>query len=138
MNQTEEHLEMTKFMVPKGIHLREELILDNIYNKIKYKTRVVVAIYNKGDYDEELTEIKETARKSAGFLGMRIAFISDPKLVKRIKKETNLFGEASMNSIIVRRYDDDTKFLDLLQVEAHGNAYHWIWKKSLKEVEEMS
>ena len=124
-------------MVPKGIELRDELILGDIYNDIKYKTRVIIAIYNKGDYDEELNNIKETARKSAHMLGMRIGYVSDPKLVKKLKKETSWFGDASMNSIILKRYDGETKFLDLLQVEAHGNAYHWIWKKTVKDVEEL-
>ena len=105
---------MTKFMVLKGITFREELVLGDLYKNMKFKTRVIICIYNKGDYDEELSNIKETARKSASMLNIRIGFVSDPKLVKKLKKETSWFGDASMNSIILKRYDGETKFLDLL------------------------
>jgi hypothetical protein len=125
-------------MMPTGIKLRPELLLEEIYKKFQFKTRVVVAIYNKGDYDEELQTIKEVARRSAHMHSLRIGLVSDPKLVKKLKKETSWFGDASLNTMILKRYDGELFNLDLLQVSLQENAYHWIWKKSIKEVEQLS
>ena len=138
LNQEEEHKEITKFMVPKGTEIRSELMLDDTYQNLIYKTRIIVFIYNKGDYDEELDGIREDARKSALMLNMRIALVSDPKLVKRLKKETSWFGDASMNTMILKRYDGEIMNLDLLQINSIGNAYFWMWKKSIKDVEELN
>lgn len=43
-----------------------------------------------------------------------------------------------MNSIILKRYDGEVFHLDLLQFEITENAYAWIAKKSIKEVEELT
>lgn len=133
-----EHPEKTRFMMPTGITLRDELYLGDMYKEFKYKTRVIVFIYNTGDYDEEIETLKEAARKSAHMLNLRIGFVSNPKIVKKLKKETSWFGDASLNTMILKRYDGELVNLDLLQVSMNENAYHWIWRKSLKEVEALT
>ena len=40
-------------------------MLGEDYKNLKFKTRVVVFIYNKGDYDEELEAVKYAAQMSA-------------------------------------------------------------------------
>jgi hypothetical protein len=82
--------------------------------------------------------MKEAARKSAQMLNLRIGFVSNPKLVKKLKKETSWFGDASLNTMILKRYDGELFNLDLLQVSMNENAYHWIWRKSVKDVESLS
>jgi len=106
--------EMTKFLVPKGKDLRSELMLGDMYTSNKFKTRVIACVYNKGDYDEELEEIKKVARRSAGNLNIRIGVVTDPKLVKVLKKETSWFGDASLNTVIMKRYDGKIFNLDML------------------------
>jgi len=71
-------------------------------------------------------------------LNLRIAIVTDPKLVKKLKKETSWFGDASLNTLLVKRYDGEIFNLDLLQVSLHENAYAWIWKKSMREIEPLS
>lgn len=95
-------------------------------------------VYNKGDYNEELESIKDAARKSANKFGLRVGVVTEPRLVKKLKKETSWFGEASLNSIILKRYDGEIFNLDLLQMNIVHNAFFWIWKKSVKDVEELS
>ena len=100
-----EHSELTKFMLPTGTSLRPSLSLGHLYQSQKYKTRVIVCIYNKGDYEEELSAIRDIARKSAGMLNLRIGLVSDPRMVKTLKKETSWFGDATLNTMILKRYD---------------------------------
>lgn len=138
LNVNAEHEEKTKFMMPTGVELRPELMLDRLYKDLKYKTRAIICIYNRGDYDEEIESLKEVARRSAHMLNLRIGIVSDAKLVKKLKKETHWFGDASLNTLIVKRYDGELFNLDLLQVSMQENAYAWIWKKSIKEVEAMN
>ena len=71
---------------------------------------------------------------------MRIGVVSKPKLVKSIKKsqQAGWFGDASMNSIVLKRYDNEVFHLDLLEVQIVENAYYWIAKKSIKQVEELN
>ena len=38
----------------------------------------------------------------------------DPKLVKQVKQSETWFGEASFNTLILKRYDGDINYLDLL------------------------
>lgn len=78
-----EHKEVTRFMLPpKGLERNDYLDLDEQYMDKKFKTRVICMVYNKGDYDEELEEIRKVARKSAASLHIRIALVSDPRLIK--------------------------------------------------------
>ena len=43
-----------------------------------------------------------------------------------------------MNSIVLKRYDNEIFHLDLLEVQIVENAYYWIAKKSIKEVEQLN
>lgn len=138
LNVNAEHEEKTKFMMPTGVELRPELMLGRLYNNLVFKTRAIICIYNRGDYDEEIESLKDVARRSAHMLNLRIGIVSDAKLVKKLKKETHWFGDASLNTLIVKRYDGELFNLDLLQVSMQENAFSWIWKKSIKEVEAMS
>lgn len=140
LNVNNEHMEHTKFFLPTGTVLSSDLHLGDIYSSKKFKTRVIACVYNKGDYEEELNEIRSAARKSANRFNLRIAIVTDPRLVKSLKKETSWFGDASLNTIILKRYDDTMFNLDLLQVSISGNsnAFFWMWKKSIKEVEELN
>lgn len=101
---------------------------------------MIVFVYNIDDYDEELEAVKYAARMSANRINLRVGLVSKPKLVKQIKKsqQAGWFGDASMNSIILKRYDNEIFYLDLLEVKIVENAYFWIAKKSIKEVEPLT
>ena len=43
-----------------------------------------------------------------------------------------------MNSLVLKRYDNEVFNIDLLQIDMSENAYSWIHKKSVKEVEELN
>ena len=72
-------------------------------------------IYNKGDYDEELNSVKLAGRSTANRINLRLGFVTDPKLIKHMKQSGETwFGEASFNTLILKRYDGDIAYLDLL------------------------
>ena len=53
---------------------------------VLYKTRVVAFIYDPDDYDEELRELKRSARKLANFKGIRIGLVTNQKMIRHYKK----------------------------------------------------
>lgn len=71
-------------------------------------------IYNKGDYDEELNSVKLAGRSTANRINLRLGFVTDPKLIKQMKQSETWFGEASFNTLILKRHDGDITYLDLL------------------------
>jgi hypothetical protein len=107
-NNGAEHIEKTRFLgsnAPK---------LGKAYDEEIYKTRAIVFIYNKGDYDEELNSVKLAGRSTANRMNLRLGFVTDPKLIKHMKQSETWFGEASFNTLILKRYDGDITYLDLL------------------------
>lgn len=81
----------------------------------RYKTRVLVIVYEKNDYDEELKDIKQAARFLANREEIRIGLLFDQKLVRKYKKETSWFeNSASFNSFILKRYDGEIFVTDMI------------------------
>jgi hypothetical protein len=95
------------------------------YANLKYKTRVLVLIYEKGDYDEEIKEIKMAARFLANREEVRIGLVTDSKMIKKYKKEQpNWFkSRSSFNSMVIKRYDGEVFVVDLISREEMTSAY---------------
>ena len=113
-------------------------MLKEEYKALEFKTRVIVFVFNKGDYDAELGEVRTTARRMAKRPDTRMAMVTDPKLIKKLKQSTGWFGDASLNTLILKRYDGEVFNFDLLGEGFIGNTYIWANKKKVKEVEELS
>ena len=114
-------------------------MLKDDYNELKYKTRAIIFVFNKGDYDAELEEVRKTARRAAKRPDTRLAMVTDPKLIKKYKQGTGWFGDASLNTFIMKRYDGEIFVFNLIGEEQFiGSVYSWLMKKKVKEVEEMS
>ena len=73
-------------------------------------------IYEKDDYDEEIKAIKDAGRFLASRRDLRIALLTDKKLIKKFKKENSTFFESteSFTSLIVKRYDSKIFVQDLI------------------------
>lgn len=84
------------------------------FNTYKFATRVLVIIYDKQDYDEELKDIKNAARFLANRDEVRLAILNDAKIIKKLKKETSWFSRSSFNSFIVKRYDEKVFVTDMI------------------------
>ena len=99
---------------------------------------MVVFAYDRGDYDEEILKIKESARIQAKRDDFRIAICSDKKLIKKLKKSTNWFKDESLSSIVLKRYDGEYISLGLMEPVVLNEFNLWVSRKSLKDVEELS
>ena len=102
----------------------------------KFDTRVILFVYNPDDYDEEILAIKNAALKSIDRPELVFGIVRDPKIVKKMKQTTSWFQ--SFNSLVVKRYDGEFFSMDMLDSQAISQAYSWIHKKSIMEVEELS
>ena len=111
----------------------------NSDKETRIKTHVVCFLYDKGEYKEELQNLRREAKHLATRDNLRIALVDNPKLVRKMKigKYGNkLFAHVSMSSMDLRRYDGALKVLDI----TGGDTVQfspWINKQSLKEVEEL-
>jgi len=84
----------------------------------KYVTRVLVLIFDKNDYDEELNDIRAGIRFISNRVDLRAGLVTDKKVLKKIKKETNWFeNESSFTSLVVKRYDGNIEIVDLMNTE---------------------
>ena len=52
---------------------------------MKHKTRVLVFMFDKDEYQAEMKSIRESARICAQRLGLRVGLVEDPKLIRLYK-----------------------------------------------------
>lgn len=92
-------------------------------------------------YKEELSLLKDHALAQAKRDDLRIAKITDPKIVKKYKKQYNRewFGEFSSNSIVLFKKktatDDNVRFYDLASDTSDIGI--WLIQQSLDPVDEL-
>jgi hypothetical protein len=75
----QEYEEKTKFFEIKPIYL------GGAYTERKAKTRVIAFIFDKEDFIDELKSLRFTGRASAKREELRIAIVTDKKLIKKYK-----------------------------------------------------
>ena len=83
---------------------------------------MLVILFEKDDYDEELKDIRQASKYLSNREEVRIGLLSDKKLIKRYKKETSWFeSSAAFNSFIVKRYDGEMFINDLITTQSFKN-----------------
>ncbi|CAI2361603.1 unnamed protein product [Moneuplotes crassus] len=113
------------------------------FPKFRKITRVIAFINDKRDFADEIKQLKDTALLFSGREDLRVAKVTDKKLVTKYKKMYNLewFSEVSSNSIVMIKKDHDRsspiiKYYDLnTQTELFTE---WINQNSLEPLEEIS
>mmetsp|Transcript_16561 Transcript_16561/g.28176 ORF Transcript_16561/g.28176 Transcript_16561/m.28176 type:complete len:297 (+) Transcript_16561:287-1177(+) len=134
LDQKKEWVEKSKFI--KGA--AEDLVMGDAYKRLQFKTRVIAFFYSKQDYDEELNAVRDVARRLARREQFRIALVSDPEIIKSLREKTSWFHDNSPNALVLKRYDGEEFNIDTIEVNVVSNAYAWVVKKSIKEVEELN
>jgi hypothetical protein len=116
------------------------VFLGDTYKNRKIKTRVIAFLFDKKDFNDELSNLRFAGKISAKRDELRIGMVTDKKLIKKYKANhgTLWFPEGSYSTIVLKRYDGKTFNHDPLQGEPALGFVYWINKKSIKEVEEMS
>ena len=59
--------------------------------RLKYKTRVLVFMFDKGEYKAEMNTIREAGRINAQRLSVRMGLVTDPKLIRLYKARKGNF-----------------------------------------------
>lgn len=73
----------------------------------------MVFAHDHEDFEQEIEAVAKSARFSARRIDIRYGIVTDRSLIKKYKKTTNWFPDASLNSIVLRRYDGETMRMDL-------------------------
>lgn len=134
----EEWQEDTPFYKNGYIELGEQ-----VYSYFSKVTRVIALISDKTEYKEEISMISDDARELTKREDLRIAKVTNPKLVAEFKKKygRKWFGDTSSNSIvaIVKNKDDKNAKTFVYDLSVDTKLIEkWINEVSLQPVEELS
>ena len=123
-----------------GFLKKEQPDLGVSYESLKHKTRVLVFMFDKDEYQNEMRLIRESGRVLSQRLSVRIGLVTDHKLIRHYKaRRGNLWfnDEVQLSSIVVQRFDKHTVAMDLFNLDNVGTLIHFINKKSLLPVTEL-
>ena len=122
----------------KGEGFDEELEEDTLLEKRGLQTRVVAFFYDKDDFKPEIEMLRHTGQYMANRLNLRIAMVTDKKLIMRMKKaHPALFLDSSNSVMVMRRYDGAQFKLNVAEAEPARYVW-WITSNSVKPVEKIS
>ena len=98
---------------------------------------MVAFYYEKDDYKDEIEMLRHTGQYMANRFNLRIALVTDKKLITRMRKaHPDLFLDS--NSVMVMRRYDGTQFkLNVAETEPARYVW-WITMNSVKPVEKIS
>ena len=104
--------------------------MGDLYKKRYAKTRSIAFIFDKEDYPDEIKNLKESGRFSAKRDEMRLAMVTDKKIIKMYKAKygTSWFPDSSYTTVILKRYDGQVFHLDLLNKHPHMTFNFWLNK----------
>lgn len=113
LNLQVEHVEKTKFFS----YNPSAPVLGETYRSRKTKTRVIAFIYDKDDFPDELKQLRQAGRYSAKRDELRMGIVTDKKIIKKYKAKygTSWFPDATYSTLVLKRYDGQTYFIDLLE-----------------------
>ena len=68
-----------------GFFKRELPVLGNHYSKLRHKTRVLVFMFDKEEYQTEMKIIRDTARLASQRVSVRFGLVTDPRIIRMYK-----------------------------------------------------
>jgi len=107
------------------------------YQNYRLKTRLVCFFYDKDEFKEEIKNLKQGARKLSGRSSLRVAMVTNSKLVKQLKKEMSVkyFSDLSLSSCVLKRFDGEFIVRDMNDQDQKQEIDKWITINSKKEVD---
>lgn len=114
LDQSQEVKETTGFLK------KENVPLGHYYDRLQFKTRVLVFIFDKEEYATELKVIRDTARLLAARVSVRVGLVTDPKLIRLYKARNGnhwFNDEVQLSSVVLQRFDDQYFTYDVFRVE---------------------
>ena len=118
--------------------LKFEKNVDHYVRWLGKHTRVVAFYHGKEEYKDDINQLRKVAERNANRLNLRIAYVTDMRLISKLKKKhEHLFFDVGMSSMVLVRYDGQIQKLDL--ADSPITEYNrFINTKSMKPVEELS
>lgn len=131
------HEDYSGGLLTKGNSFDENRLMDNFSEAIGFNTRVVAFFFDKAEYQEEIKILKDVATHLSNRYNLRIATVTDNKLIQKMKKShQELFGDVGMSYLVLKRYDGALFKLNLAEAKA-GEYLWWITVHSTKPVDEI-
>lgn len=99
----------------------------------------MVFFFGADEYRDEMTNLKQGARFSSTRESLRVAYVTDEDLIKRMKRKysADWFERVGYTVAVLRRYDGKYIKFDITGGDK-PNFAHWLNKASMKPVEEWS
>ena len=81
---------------------------DKYLKEMGFNTRLVVFVYEKSDYGEELKKLRLLGAQQSSRYNFRIGLVTDKKLIEEMKRDhPEFFLDISLSVMTLRRYDGD-------------------------------
>ena len=81
---------------------------DKYLKEMGFNTRLVVFVYEKSDYGEELKKLRQVGAQQSSRYNFRIGLVTDKKLIEEMKRDhPEFFLDISLSVMTLRRYDGD-------------------------------
>ena len=111
--------------------------MDDLAKLMGFNTRVVAFFYDKSEYADEIRLLRDVAQFMSNRYNLRIAMVTDQRLVTKMKKQhADLFLDVGNSVMVLKRYDGSTFKLDLADTQPSRYLW-WITVKSTKPVDEL-
>lgn len=111
---------------------------EGIVQQLPLKTRVIAFYYDFEEYKDEMEELRVGARFASVREDLRVAYVTDKTLIKKMKrKHPDWFEKVGFSSLVLKRYDGRIVKFDITSGDKLEYA-NWINKSSMKPVEEYS
>mmetsp|Transcript_7003 Transcript_7003/g.6186 ORF Transcript_7003/g.6186 Transcript_7003/m.6186 type:complete len:616 (-) Transcript_7003:23-1870(-) len=121
----------------KGNYISLEEMLPH-YSKI---TRVIAFVSDKNEFKEELKSLAEDSRDLTIREDLRVAKITNPKIIEEIKrKNKDWFGDMSSNSVVayVKNFDENQPKIQFYDLNIDSELFKiWMNNVSIEPVEEL-
>ena len=124
-----------------GFFKKETPMLAESYSELRHKTRVLVFMFDKDEYQNEMKLIREAGRLLSQRVSIRLGLVTDHKLIRqyKAKKGRSWFNDdVQLSTIVVQRFDKQTFPMDIFTIENVATLVHFMQKKSLMPVSELN
>lgn len=124
-----------------GFLKKNPVFLNQHYQNILLKTRVLIFMFDKTEYEKEMKDLRTAARLGAQRLGIRYGLVTDAKLIRKYKAKNGnkwFHDEVQLSTIVIQRYDKETFAMDLMVHDSVITLTNTVNRKSLQPVQELN
>ena len=120
-----------------GFLKKTPVYLNQVYTNVFLKTRVLIFMFDKSEYEKEMKDLRTAARLGAQRLGLRYGLVTDTKLIRKYKAKYGnkwFHDEVQLSTVIIQRFDKETFAMDLMVHDGIVTLTNTVNRKSLMPV----